>query len=83
MCQVWFIGGPWNNRLVRIGNLSSYLRVPIPLETVWDFSDGPILPEPIQSVDYYPDGYLPTGVPVYSCLWGSGGRARPGSFRAQ
>ena len=66
----FFIGGPWNNRLLRV-NLHSSCRVPIPLplEPFWA-SDGPVLMKDviIQTVDYYPDAPLPSGVPVYSCL---------------
>ncbi len=52
MFEVWFIGGPWNNRLIFLGNLE------------------PVVRAPYSHVEYYPDGQLRTGVPVYSCLWG-------------
>ena len=59
MFRVWFIGGPWNNELMQLANLPPCLRI-------WTPVDG----MPVECTDYYPDGQLRTGIPVYSCLWG-------------
>jgi len=65
MFPVWFIGGPWNNQLRKVANLPPGL-------SIWTPADG----RPTDRTDYYPDGQLRTGVPVYSCLWGPAGRPR-------
>jgi hypothetical protein len=71
----WFVGGPWNNRLVEIsdhcaGRQGAVMRVPEPVDA--DFT--PIgsrecpLDEVTRFVDYYWDNPLPSGVPVLTCL---------------
>lgn len=85
MVECWFIGGPWDNRLVPIPrSLAEPERVLIvsdpreigPMPAIGasplDFDNGRI-----PTFEYYPMVPLETGVPVYSCLpdaaYGRGG----------
>ena len=78
--QCWFIGGPWNNRLVPIAPdmLSAmFICVPLPIPFEKQFYREsielvPIDAVTIETVDYYRQAPLEgTGYPVYSCLEGA------------
>ena len=67
----WFIGGPWNNRLVELPHPATWWRVAIPGEHIYLPMEGPIdfQDVKIKTVEYRLDCPLPTGVNVLSCLW--------------
>ena len=67
----FFIGGPWNNRLVDFDRDVSCWRVPVPRETTFELPPpgATIANEIVETVDYYLDAPLPTGVPVLSAFF--------------
>ena len=70
---VFFVGGPWNNRLQEMGECPArgYYRASEPMAAINSICEqhAPGVTSTWEA-DYYPDGTLLTGVPVYSCLWG-------------
>jgi hypothetical protein len=73
----WFIGGPWNNRLVPISyetiSRGIPIKVAVPLGAPLSDWDKPISFQDAthKTVDYHSMLPLETGTPVYSCLDGA------------
>jgi hypothetical protein len=76
--ECWFIGGPWNNQLAGIHRHflepGGCFRMPVP--PCFSLAGHPVplnsaaipLDAELETVDYYRQVSLETGVPVFSCL---------------
>ena len=69
----FFIGGPWNNRLMNIGGdprFRFYFRIPEPMDMIIpDIDDLDVITPPKwKEIVYRLDDPLPTGCMVISCL---------------
>jgi hypothetical protein len=77
--QCWFIGGPRNNELIALPLSLVYSRQPLMLPYEEDFVPSVLeqtnaihlMHGAMRTAEYYPQFPLPTGVPVYSSLFGS------------
>jgi hypothetical protein len=72
--ECWFIGGPWNNLLARLHprflGPGAVFRVVVPKSTISIAADCDMSPLDVSSetVSYYRQVSLETGVVVFSCL---------------